>query len=147
MLYERIKADIMEAARAKDSARANLLRTLVGDAVTLARAKEIRDPADDEMIRLVRKFVANAELTAETCERAGRDASGAKAEIAILSGYLPATVSEDDMRAVLETLKTEGALPAGPAGTGAAMKALKERFGDRFDGKRANPVVKAFLAS
>jgi len=148
-LHDRVKDDIAEAFRAGDRHRTDVLRTLLGDAVKDARRKEVRLPTDAEMIGHLRKFVANAELMASSLERAGRpeDAARSRSEAAFLSEYLPPSVSDDDVRTFLSGLKASGALPAGNAAMGAAMKALRDRYGDSFDGRTMTPLVKEALSS
>ena len=146
MLHERIKNDIHAAFRARESRKTSLLKTLFSDATTAARAKENRMPTDDEMVKIIRKYVGNAEIMVEACKKNGRDPADSLEEIAILSTYLPAEVTDAETRSFLDVLKASGHLPAGPAATGAAMKALKEHFAERFDGKLMTPVVKSVLA-
>lgn len=147
-LHDRIKADIDTAFRAGDKQRTNSLKTLLGDAIKDARKKEVRLPTDLEIISLLRKFVTNAKLRAESYDSSGRTAEAAKErdEIALLTSYLPAEVSADDVRAFLEALKASGGIPDGPKGLGDAVKALKEKYGDGFDGALMTPIAKSVLA-
>nr|WP_250807179.1 GatB/YqeY domain-containing protein [Neorhizobium tomejilense] len=146
-LHDRIKADLNTAFRASERAKTDLLRSLLGDATTEVRKKEDRLPNDLEMIAQLRKFVANAKANAASYEKLGRPeaAEAALNEIAILAPYLPAEVSEADVRAVLADLIASGKVAAGNAGIGLAMKALKEKFGNAFDGKALKPLVEQVL--
>lgn len=146
-LHDRIAADINTAFRAGDKQRTSSLKTLLSDAVTAARKKEIRLPTDLEIIALLRKYVANAKVRAEAFEAAGRDADGKRErdEITLLTSYLPAEISADDIRTFLEGLKTSGSIPEGPKGLGDAIKALKEKYGDGFDGATMTPIAKAVV--
>ena len=121
---------------------------MLGDAVRDARKKDVRLPTDIEMIGHLRKFVANAGVMAESFEKAGRvdEAVKSRAEAAILAGYLPAEVSAEDVRAFLLELKASGTIPSGNAGLGAAVKSLKDKYGDAFDGKTMTPVAKEVVA-
>ena len=147
-LHDRIKEDINTSLRAGDQHRTDILRTLLGDAVKEARKKEIRLPTDQEMIGFLRKFVTNAGVMAQSFDKAGRGADAAKsrAEIEILTAYLPAGVSDDDVRAFLTELKASGAIPAGNAGLGAAVKALKDKYADAFDGRTMTQIAKEVVA-
>lgn len=146
-LYERLVAARKEAFVAREKRTDSLLGTLLGDATTAARRKVIRDPSDLELIALLRTYVANAKVMAEAFEKNGRsaDAENARAEVAILSEYLPPEISTDDIRTFLEGLKAAGAVSAGPKGMGDAVKALKEKYGDGFDGKVMTPIAKEIL--
>jgi uncharacterized protein YqeY len=147
-LHDRIQADIKTAFRAGDKATTDSLKSLMGDAIRDARKSEIRLPTDLEIIALLRKFVTNAQVRADSYEKSGRtaEADKEKAEITLLSTYLPAEVSPDDVRNFLEGLKAAGSIPEGPKGLGDAVKALKEKYGDSFDGKSMTPIAKAVIA-
>lgn len=148
-LHDIIKADIETAFRAGDKHRTGVLRTLLADAVKEARREEIRPPTDIEVIRFLRKFVTNAETNAVSYERIGRldAANESRAEVVILKEYLPPEISEHDVRAFVSELKLSGAIPAGNAGVGAAIKALKEKYADSFDGKLMTPIVQSVVTA
>lgn len=145
MLYEVIKKDCDESFKARSAAKTNLLKTLLADAVNAARAKENRLPTDDEIIKLLRKYIANAELMVTTLKEKDRDAGAFVYEIEVLSAYLPAEVDLSEVTALVQELKKAEGFPTGPAGLGVAMKALKDRYAERFDGKTMTPVVKSAL--
>ncbi|MCV9964645.1 GatB/YqeY domain-containing protein [Pararhizobium sp. BT-229] len=147
-LHDRIKTDIDTAFRAGDKATTGSLKSLLGDAVRDARKKEVRLPTDIEIIALLRKFVANAQVRAASYEKNGRTAEAGKerAEITLLSTYLPPEISADDVRAFLEGLKASGTIPAGPKGLGDAVKALKEKYGNSFDGNTMTPIAKEVVS-
>ncbi|MBY3155508.1 GatB/YqeY domain-containing protein [Rhizobium laguerreae] len=147
-LHDRIKADIDTAFRAGEKHRTDVLKTLISDAVTLAKKDEDRLPTNIEIVALLRKFIANAATMAAAFDKDGRaeKASLARAEIVILTGYLPPEVSADDIRAFLEGLKASGDIAIGPKGLGDAVKALKAKYGDAFDGKTMTPIAKEVVA-
>lgn len=148
-LYAIIMEDIDTSFRAGLKHRTSVLKTLVGDAVKEARRKEVRLPTDAEMIGLMRKFVANAEINAVSFDKMerGEKAAESRAEIAILKEYLPAEISADDVRAYLLELKANGTIPAGKAGMGTAVKALREKYGDAFDGKTMTPIAQEVVSA
>ena len=67
-----------------------------------------------------------------------------KEENAILSSFLPSQLEEKELIDVIKqrvaTLESISLQQMGPI-----MKWLKENYGGRFDGKRANEIVKSFL--
>lgn len=146
--HDRLKADIETAYRAGDKHRTTVLKTLLSDAIKNATKTEKRLPTDAEIVSLLRKFVANATENAEAFEKQGRleSAVAYRAEIVILNEYLPPEVSDDDVRRFLEGLVASGDIPAGPKGLGDAVKALKAKYGDAFDGKVMTPIAKSVLA-
>jgi uncharacterized protein YqeY len=56
-------------------------------------------------------------------------------------GYIPAGVGAEEIRAAIE-----GSIAAGVTQIGPMMKALKDQFGARLDGKLASEMVKEALA-
>jgi uncharacterized protein YqeY len=147
--HDRLKADIDTAYRAGDKHRTTVLKTLLSDAVKNATKTEKRLPTDAEIVSLLRKFAANATETANAFDKQGRPENAApyRAEVVILNEYLPPEVSEDDVRAFIEGLVASGDVPAGPKGLGDAVKALKSKYGDAFDGKVMTPIAKTALGN
>jgi uncharacterized protein YqeY len=147
-LHDTIKDDIEAAFRAGDKQRTNSLKTLLGDAVTAARKEVIRPPTDLEIIGFLRKFIANAKVRAEAFGSQGREAdvTREREEITLLTSYLPPEISADDVRAFLADLKASGSIPEGPKGLGDAIKALKGKYGDSFDGAAMTPIAKSVVA-
>ncbi len=64
-----------------------------------------------------------------------------EAEAKILDGYIPAGLSADELQAAIAE-----SIAAGANQMGAVMKALREKFGARLDGKLASELVKQALA-
>jgi uncharacterized protein YqeY len=64
-----------------------------------------------------------------------------EAEARVLDGYIPAGVGAEEIRAAIE-----GSIAAGVTQIGPMMKALKDQFGARLDGKLASEMVKEALA-
>jgi len=64
-----------------------------------------------------------------------------EAELKIIESYLPAGISEDEVRASVKEAIAGGATQIGPL-----MKTLRDKFGARLDGKMASEIVKQELA-
>ncbi|MEA2314459.1 MAG: uncharacterized protein QOI03_1151, partial [Solirubrobacteraceae bacterium] len=77
---------------------------------------------------------------------AGRDelASAEESEAELISGYLPAELSEDELRAIVErAVQDSGAASASDMGR--VMKEAMAAVGGRADGKRVSGLVRAAL--
>jgi uncharacterized protein YqeY len=146
--HDRIKADIDTAYRAGEKHRTTVLKTLLSNAITNATKTEKRLPTDAEIVSLLRKFVTNATETANAFDKQSRPESAApyRAEVVILNEYLPPEVSTDEVRTFVEGLVASGGIPAGPKGLGDAVKSLKAKYGDAFDGAVMTPIAKSVLA-
>ena len=138
-LIATIKADQLAARKARNQITSSLLTTLIGEATTVAKNAGRELPSDDEVTAIIRKFLkGNAEVQAHLTDDA--DVAVAKTEAAILSGYLPTQLSEDQLREVVKAIVAGGA-----ANVGAVMGQLKAKHAGLYDGKMASTIVKELL--
>lgn len=140
MLIDRIREDRLLAMKARDDARKNLLGTLFA-----AATKDNKQPDDASVVRTIRSFVKSLEETVSLVESRGGDAGAQRAELAILAGYLPQTLSEAELLASIDAIVA--ALPdRSPKAMGQVMATLKERHGDALDSRAASALVRSALA-
>jgi uncharacterized protein YqeY len=141
MLIERIKADRLQAMKARDELRKNLLGTLVA-----AASKDAKAPDDAAVVRAIRAFLKSLQETRALLEGRGLDAGRQKAEAAILEAYLPQVLDEAALRASIAAILAE--LPErSPRAMGEVMARLKARHGEALDARRAAALVKAALST
>lgn len=147
-LPERIDADLKDAMRAKDTARLGVLRMLK----SALKYSEIEKSAgggamaDAEAIQVIRKQARQRQDSIESFENGGRHelAAKEKAELAILTAYLPQSMTADELAAaVRETITELGA--TSKAQMGAVMKALQAKLAGRADGKSLSQEVQRQL--
>lgn len=110
-IYETLRAEIIVAMKAKDSARATILRT--ADAAVQRAAMDASKPIDDALaIATLRKAVKNLQDASAEFAKGGRAdlvATNA-AEIAVLEKFLPAGLDAAKVEAlVVEAIATSGA--------------------------------------
>jgi len=151
-LIERIKADLIEARKARtDKIRISLLTTLSAEIATVGKTDGNRETRDDEAMVVIRKFVKNGELAFKNLTDAGRteDAGAIQQELSILKDYLPTAPTANEIEAATREIVAGSEGNAGKPGAlrGLVMKGLKERFGDRFDGAAAAPIVGRVLGA
>ncbi len=144
MLIDDVKAQIKEAMKAKDAARRDLLKVVLGELQTEA-ARSGEELSDDQAQRIVRKLVKSSQEMIELSDRP-ETIEKTKAELLILESLLPKTLSVDEIIAALEPIK-ENVLAAGNDGqaTGVAMKHLKSS-GAVVEGKDVGQAVKQIRA-
>ncbi len=110
-LYETLRADIITAMKARDSARATILRT--ADAGVQRAAMDLNKPIDDALVlATLRKAVKNLTDASEEFARGGRIdlVSANQTEIDILSAYLPAGLDAAKLETLIaETIAATGA--------------------------------------
>ena len=92
-------------------------------------------------------MIKQRQESVELYEKGGRKelADQEREEIAIIQGFLPQQMSEEEGRAAIESvIKDIGA--AGMKDMGRVMAALKERYAGRMDFGKASGAVKGLLA-
>lgn len=144
MLLDDIKAQMFSAMKAGDTTAKEVLRVAVGE-ITTDAARDGRKGDDDEARAIVKKLVKSIEETMAQVTEPERQATF-KREIEVLSQFLPKTLGEDDVVALLAPV-TEGvrAAPNDGAATGVAMKHLKTT-GAAVDGKVVSAAVRRIRA-
>jgi len=145
-LKEKIKADIKEAMRAKDTARRDTLRNL-NAAIKQIEVDERKELSDSEVEAVLAKYAKQREDAKAQFKEAGRDDLVAKeeAELKIVKSYLPEPLEGEELeKAVKEIVTQVGA--TGMKDMGKIMGAVKAKYGSRADGGKVNKIVKDILA-
>ena len=145
-LAEQIEKDVIAAMKAKDPVKVSTLRMLKSAVMNhLIQAK--KDKAEDsEVLGIIAKQAKQRRESMDSFEKAGRKdlADKEKAELAILETYLPKQLTDDELRAAVQSaIKASGA--ASPADMGKLMKVLMPAIQGKADGKRVQEAVKALL--
>jgi uncharacterized protein YqeY len=102
-IYEKLRADIVIALKARDSGKALILRS--ADAAIQRTALDSDKPIDDDLVvATLRKSVKN--LTAANAEfkKGGRDdlIEANDREIAVLDSYLPQMIGGDQLEGIID---------------------------------------------
>ncbi len=148
-LKARLQHDLHDSMRAKDKLRSGTLR-MVLTSITNAEVAgdEARELDDAEVLKVVAKEAKKRKEASAAFRDARRPelADTEDAELAVLEGYLPAQLGEDDLRAIVErAVASTGA--TGIAQMGLVMKAAQGEVAGRADGGRVAAVVRQVLAS
>ena len=144
-LKEQITEDMKGAMRAKDSARLGTVRLLLS-AMKQKEVDERVDLTDADVLSIIEKMLKQRRESIAQFEKAGRTdlADTEKAEIAVLSVYLPQQMSEAEVgEAIAAAIQETGA--AGPKDMGKVMGLLKPRLAGKTDMGRVSGLVKAKL--
>src|SRR5215469_263007 len=122
-LKDRIASDIKEAMKARDQLRLDTLRSAISG-FTYKRSEAGQDLSDADELEVVRRLVKQRGDSVTEFEKAGRTelAEKERAEREILSAYLPAQKSADEIRAIVKSALDQ--LPPEGRNQGAAMKAV-----------------------
>ncbi len=146
---DQISEDIKTAMRAKDSIALNSLRALKSAITNAAIEKGGLGTVLDtpEILAVVRKQIKQRQDSIEQFEKANRPelAANEKAEIAILSKYLPTALTEAQITAfVSQAIQETGS--TSKADMGKVMKRTQELCEGRADGKTLSAAVMSRLS-
>ncbi len=144
-LKEQITDDMKAAMRAKDSGRLATIRLLTA-AIKQKEVDERIDVSDEQVLAIIEKMIKQRKDSISQFEAGGRQdlADIEKAELAILSTYMPAALSEAEVQAeVAAAVSAVGA--AGPQDMGKVMGVLKPKLAGRADMTAVSAMVKAAL--
>jgi uncharacterized protein YqeY len=141
-LKTRLKEDLIQARKGREKLRTLVLSTTLSE----LRNREIelgKDGDDAEVLSVIGKAVKRRKEAAGQMRAGGREelATKEEAEAEILGAYLPAGLSEQEVRGIVREVVAEGAGEMGPV-----MGKLMPRLKGRFDGKEANRIVREVLA-
>lgn len=144
-LMELLTADMKAAMKQGEKARLSVIR-LVRGAVRQEEIDGKKTLNDDEIINVIAKEVKMRRDSIEEFERGKRAdlVEKTKAEIDILTSYLPAQLSLDEVKQIAEKAVAE----VGAATTkdmGKVMSVLMPRIKGRADGKLVNEIVRSLL--
>ena len=146
-IKERITEDMKSAMRAHDTARLSALRLLL--AAIKQREVDERVEATDELVTgVIGKLVKQRRDSVKQYTDAGRDdlAQKEQFEIDVLSVYLPAQMSDDDIKAVVAAAIAETGA-TGMAAMGKLMGIVKGKCAGKADMGRVSALVKAALSA
>lgn len=146
-LKETLHADLTAAIRSSDKVVSGTIR-MVLTAITNEEVagKEARTLTDDEIITVLSREAKKRREAAEEFAKAGRDDKAAeeRAEGEVIAKYLPAQLSEDEIKAIIaEAVASTGA--AGPSDMGKVMGAIKGKIAGKADGALVSSLVKSTL--
>lgn len=145
-LKEQIKNDMKEAMKAKEVVKRDTLRNIQA-AIKQIEVDERKELTDADIEAILIKYLKQREDAKAQFTSAGREDLVAKeeAEIAIVSGYLPKPLSDEELEAILRDVIVQmGA--ASMKDMGKVMGAAKGAVSSRADGGRINAAVKKLLS-
>jgi hypothetical protein len=144
-LKDKLDEDLKTALRAKDDMRKSVLRMLRSE----LHNEEIaaRGPiGEDDILNVISRQARKNRESISEFRKGGREdlAQKEEAELEILTEYLPAQLSQDDISAMaLRTIQEVGA--SGPNDKGKVMGKLMPQVKGKADGGMVNNVVVQLL--
>ena len=151
MIRDDIKAALITAMKSGDKARTGTIRLI--QSALKNRDIELRTgaaPADDDatVTEVLQKMIKQRRESIALYEQGGRQelADSESAEIAVIEGFLPQQMSEEEAKAAIDAIVAETGASS-VKDMGRVMAALKERHAGRMDMSKASGLVKARLSA
>ncbi len=151
-LKTRLRSDLTDAIRRRDEVRSATIRM----ALTAISSAEVagtsaRTLSEDEVEGVLGREAKKRREAATAYTEAGRPdrAERENAELAVLEGYLPQQLSDEELTGVVAEAVAEVSASgaAGPAAMGRVMKIVQPRVARRADGSRVATEVRRQLSS
>jgi uncharacterized protein YqeY len=145
-LKDQITDDMKHAMKARDSERLGAIRLLL--AAIKQREVDERITLDDAaVVTVVDKLIKQRRDSISQYEQAGREdlAAAERAEIEVLSPYLPAQMAAEEVAAAIKAAIAQSGA-AGPGDMGKVMGILKPQLAGKTDLAAVSQQVKAALA-
>ena len=145
-LADRLQSDMTTAMRGGEALRRDTLRMVIAAAHN-AEVAARRPLSDDELLGVLVKEAKTRRESIEAYTQVGRSdlADKERAEVDIISVYLPAALTEDELRAMIsEAITATGAASARDMGK--VMGRLSPQIRGRADGKQVSGLVAQELA-
>ncbi|MBR1653962.1 MAG: GatB/YqeY domain-containing protein [Clostridia bacterium] len=146
MWKEKLLEDLKSAMKDKDVVKKNTVQMVRAAVLQVEKDKQI-ELNDDQILEVIAKEFKKRNDSLADYEKSGREdlISQIKEEMAVLEGYLPKKLSEEELTEKVKEIVSEiGATSMKDMGI--IMKTAKERLGVTADGRMINEVVKKLLA-
>jgi uncharacterized protein len=136
-----VQSDVTASLKAGDRERAQALRLIANEL-----QKAAKEGKTDEVEVLQRERKRRIEAAEAYREAAREDlAAGEEREAAIIEAYMPAQLSDGELRVIVGDVVAESGASS-PQEMGKVMSAVMPQVKGRADGKRVSAVVKELLS-
>jgi uncharacterized protein YqeY len=141
-LLARLQGDLNSARKSQDKPGTLLLSTVLSE-IKNKKIELRHDPVDADVIDVLRKSIKRRRESIEMYTKGGRQdlADKETAEAAALEKYLPAQVSDADLRAAVKA-----AIAGGATQIGAVMGKVLPQFKGRAEGGTINAIAREELS-
>ena len=150
-MKKRLDDDIKTAMKARDQPRVGCLRMLKSKILEKEvglRAKQGKDYSltDEEAVEVIGSYAKQRRDSIDSYRKGGRDdlVASEEAELAIVNGYLPEQLGEDEVRQIVQEAVAETGATA-PNQMGLVMKAVMPKVKGKADGKLVKRLVREAL--
>lgn len=145
-LQKQLQEDLKAAMKAKDVVARDVLRMLKKDLTDAELQKGAALDEDEELQVLIRAVKSRKDSATQYDEGGRKDlADKERAEVAIIEGYLPQPLTEDEAREAIEALAKKLGVSEKKQ-MGQLMSAVMDEYRGRIDGKLASKIAGGLLS-
>lgn len=137
MLLDKIRLDMQEAKKKRETIKSNLLSVLYSDIFTQSKSGRVITSEDE--LKIIRKFIKNIDETL-SFDISPENRGKLEEERKILEKYLPVQLSEEEITDKVKKLLSEGKLMKD------IMGYFRENYPGQYDGKTVSEKVKELSA-
>ncbi|MBU3106750.1 GatB/YqeY domain-containing protein [Clostridium gasigenes] len=144
MLKELLKKNEITAMKARDKATVSVLRLVNAD-IKSFEVNERETISDEGIIKIIEKHIKQLKEALQYAIQLNHEEKIAEGNFAIelLTPYLPAQISDEDVNSMLQEIITNGNYKASDMGK--IMKEIMPKVNGKFDRAKINPMVKTLL--
>lgn len=144
-MFDQIKNDLLNTMKSGDKFRLDVIKMLKS-AIQMETIEAKKDLTDDEVIAVIKREVKKRNSSIEEYTKYGKTemVESLKKEVDILSEYLPASLSAEEVEKVIdEVIKEVGATSIKDMGT--VIKTVGAKIGTQTDMGTVSKIVKEKL--
>ena len=145
-MYEQIQDQIKQAMREKNAVRLNTLRGVSAAVTTELKKTGANTISDGEVVAIIKRLVKQRKDSIEQFEKGGRQdlVDSEKAELKILEEFLPAQMSEEEIRKIVNG-KMERLGIKDKSQMGLLMKEVMKECGGKADGAMVKKIAEKLI--
>lgn len=145
-LIERVNEDLKQAMKQREEAKLRALRNIKSAFLLLQTAEGAAEVTDEMCVKALQKLAKQRKDSIEIFEKEGRNdlASKEKEELGFIEVYLPAMMSEAEVKAAISAIIAETGA-SGAKDMGKVMPVAMKNLGGKADGKVISALVKELL--
>ena len=140
-LLNRLKKEQLLARKAKDTIRASLLTTVIGESAPSGNQTVTDKDVEEKIGKFYKSLNDNKAIYLER----GQDISEVEKEMEILLEFMPKQLSDDEIKSIAEQFISENDIPLEMKSIGPVMGNLSKNYKGSYDGKRAKEIVQGIL--
>jgi uncharacterized protein YqeY len=142
-LLDRLRGELQSSRKARKAAQTLVLGTVLSD-IENHHISMQRDLTDDDVVDVLRRAIKRRRESIDAFDKGGRTelADRERAEVELLSQYLPASVSDDEVRVAVRA-----AIVGGAKTLGAVMGKVVPQFKGRAEGGVINGIAREELGA